>query len=86
MAWNLPPGCSDADIDRAFGGLDQEGELRAWYNKHMKALDDECTRRQAELDAWYDREMKALDEEFKAELNKLEPDDDQADWEWEKDR
>lgn len=20
MSWNLPPGCTDADIDRAFGG------------------------------------------------------------------
>ncbi len=62
--WNLPPGCTDADVDRAMGGDEPRcyvcGEYRdiedlepVWMNGHEKPV---CGRCQSELDGESDGE------------------------------
>lgn len=54
MGWNLPPGCTDADIDRAMGGhdpspasqliesiLDEAGFSRKFIESILRQIDDE---------------------------------------------
>ena len=33
MSWNLPPGCTDRDVDMAAGGYDEEPEDSAKYSE-----------------------------------------------------
>jgi hypothetical protein len=83
MAWNLPPGCTDADIDRAAQGNDEqidpptpeEERAEAWEYWHNRAT---------EFRAENDRLIAALDiartallmierkcEEARAELSRI---------------
>jgi hypothetical protein len=78
--WNLPPGCTDADIDRAFGGDRQPSALA----EDVRALLEKARIGTRTVEAIM--EMIAEEED---EANEPDPDDlrdARADYEYDRDR
>ena len=57
--WNLPPGCTDADVDRAFGG--SEGR-RGTYTVVVKRMVEESITLEIEASSEEDARDDALDQ------------------------
>jgi hypothetical protein len=81
--WNLPPGCTDADVDRAFGYKREPSEL----SENVRALLEKSR-------VISKQTMEAIlemieEEEIEAEAEEPDPDDARdarADYEYDRDR